>query len=204
MSIEDPTFEEFRLLAALKGVCEQYIGSSDGSGISHSAMSAGERSVDVFQKYGLIVKTPAGGVWTHRAAVLELAVGISPANLDDFREKLEPDRLDVTVRQTLIDGSFYLSGELLTLSELREFKNQLVSLLSKKKGAAKLKGLKGSVRVEIDRLRADKFECTVATHNPNVNQTVQASSHFENVTLVEKLVSQLERVEAKYGAGGKI
>ena len=66
------TEEERRLLSALAGMCEQYLGR-DGS-LDHQFMSAGENAVALLAEHGLVESTPRGGTWTHAGRAV-LAAG---------------------------------------------------------------------------------------------------------------------------------
>lgn len=56
------TSEEERLLAALAGMCVQYL-ERDGF-LDHMFMSAGEDAVDTLATYGLVAVEARGGTWT--------------------------------------------------------------------------------------------------------------------------------------------
>jgi len=60
--MNNPTEAERRLLVALAWMCEQYL--SDGSGLDHMCMSAGEGAVDLLIQYGLLEPSGRGGTWT--------------------------------------------------------------------------------------------------------------------------------------------
>lgn len=251
MSIEDPTFEEFRLLAVLKSVCDQYLGTPDGTGISHSCMSAGESAVSLFEKYGVMQNVGWGGLWVERGVELDSFEDISPSNFEKLREKffkasgtkllqmrgdgnpripdvnfqglmlwftgraieqgfkrpsylpeLEPDRLDVAVRQVFVDGSFYLSGELLTLRDLESFRDELVEMQEKGSGHAALRGSRNTVTVEISKIRPELFECSLGLHHPQFKQTTQNIASFDKAILIERLISQLDHSLSKFESGG--
>ena len=62
------TDEERRLLVALAWMCEQYL--SDGEGLDHVYMRAGEDAIDLLVKYGLVEPDARGGVWTEAGRAL--------------------------------------------------------------------------------------------------------------------------------------
>lgn len=102
------------------------------------------------------------------------------------------------MQHTLIRGSFSLSGELLTVRDLHTFRNQLIKLIDRRKGTAKLQGIKRSLELEIRRVREDNYECTVVTHDANFNQTAQSHPNFYNDHILVRLVSQLGHVIEKF------
>lgn len=62
----DPYTNEIDLLKkVLCQICDRHLSEwrTDGY-ICHSAMSAGERAIELLAEYGLVEKIPAGGKWT--------------------------------------------------------------------------------------------------------------------------------------------
>jgi hypothetical protein len=57
------TSEEERLLAALAGMCVQYLERRDGF-LDHMFMVAGEDAMKVLATYGLVEVAARGGTWT--------------------------------------------------------------------------------------------------------------------------------------------
>jgi hypothetical protein len=59
---------EKRLLAALAGMCEQYL--NDGGTLDHMCMSAGEDAIELLVEFGLVKPRPRGGTWTEAGTAL--------------------------------------------------------------------------------------------------------------------------------------
>jgi len=76
------TNDERDLLQALAWMCQQYLGSPDDDVLDHLCMHAGERAVDLLEKYGLIEPSGRGGTWTE--------AGLAYLNRD-FRRIYPPD-----------------------------------------------------------------------------------------------------------------
>lgn len=70
MSYDKPTDDELRLLAALIGVCDQFM-PGERPYVSHDFVSAGEWAVEILSNYGVIEKDDAGGSWATRALALD-------------------------------------------------------------------------------------------------------------------------------------
>jgi hypothetical protein len=60
--------EEQHLLRALAGMCAQYL--SEGDGLDHMCMNAGERAVELLFKYGLVDSMERGAGWTEAGRAL--------------------------------------------------------------------------------------------------------------------------------------
>jgi hypothetical protein len=61
--LESMSEAEANLLFALAWMCEQYLSDSNGE-LDHMCMCAGEESVELLIKYGLLKPGPRGGTWT--------------------------------------------------------------------------------------------------------------------------------------------
>ena len=59
---------EERLLQALAEMCAQYL--SEGDGLDHMCMNAGERAVELLFKYGLVDSMERGARWTEAGRAL--------------------------------------------------------------------------------------------------------------------------------------
>lgn len=86
MSFEDPTDDELRLLLALVGMSEQFLGASPAS-LEHSFIGAAEHAIQVLGKYGLVVCDGRGGAWTTKAEVLA-RLDPTLSNSEQIREEL--------------------------------------------------------------------------------------------------------------------
>lgn len=135
MSIEDPTFEELRLLAVCKGICDQYMGRDDGAGILHSFMSAGEHAVGLLIKYGLMINTGDGGVWTRRASALAAVDEITTSNVDIVRKRYLEAPIDQVlliregpIRFGLISSSWASNSGALALRLIKALSDRAITL----------------------------------------------------------------------------
>lgn len=115
-----------------------------------------------------------------------------------FWPELEADRLDVIVRTSLVNGSFLIAGELLTLRDLEKFKVQLEKLSKKKRGRASLRGTRNSVVIELHKTAIDKIDTVVSLAHPHFQESIRASRTIKYQTEIEGAVRQLDTALQKF------
>ena len=150
--------------------------------------------------------TTIPGMWKHlpnlticslkfwfRGFALERVPEISPR-----RGWLEPDRLDVVIQMSDIDGQARVQGELFTLGDLQRFRNDLAKIHERRRGAARLRGTKDSHKLRVSTEPDGTLSGEVTLNNINFHHSHTFELLFGAHTDIPKMVTSIDAVIERF------
>lgn len=114
------------------------------------------------------------------------------------RRWLEADRLYVLIQIRDFDASARIQGELFTLSDLGQFRNELEKIHQKGRGAARLRGTKDSLKLRVNLNRDGALSGDVTLTNINFRHSHTFELPFAAHENIPALISSIDAAVEKF------
>lgn len=111
-----------------------------------------------------------------------------------------PDRLDVEARLDLGDATATVRGEILTLGEICEFRNQLAQLITDVIDRAELLAYKQCLHINLWAAPSGEISGRITIANPMYHHSTSAEVTVGNRNTLRATIDQLDQVLAKFPA----